>query len=346
MKKITAILCSLILLVLCGCAPAENTESSSEKSAPQSSGSLSSESISESTTESKAELPEASPALLYLLCTQGDEASGYIDAEKSVVVCGCGKEIPFPAEFAGTLGFGEVFPVFFIGEHYYYFAALDPQSGNPALYYVSKGGSAKNALDIHPDNLSASKTQLWLVSEDDGFILQEEDGGYSLYRFTEKGAATSKIHIFETGSATALSEMKFITAKIGFITAYSKASGGRRSAILYRTEDGGESWQETSLSLASYDVDYESSSASAPQFIKNFGILRLYVWSGDRNAAFSRREAFVWNTNPARDDISFSRYSGGSVIVFFSEDYGESWLPLFSELTSSASSEDLRGYVK
>lgn len=343
MKRIAAVLCLLILLMFCGCTPAKSAENAADSSAPQNSECFS----SANNPESKTELPEASPQLLGLLSCQNDDAPGYIGADVNAVIYNdSGKEIPFPDEFKDTLGFGEVFPAFFIGENYYYFAAPEPQSGTPVLYYVSESGSIKNTLDIHPDNLSASKTQLWLVSEDDGFILQEEDGGYSLYRFTEKGAATSKIHIFETGSATALSEMKFITAKIGFITAYSKASGGRRSAILYRTEDGGESWQETNLSLASYDVDYESSSASAPQFIKNFGILRLYVWSGDRNAAFSRREAFVWNTNPARDDISFSRYSGGSVIVFFSEDYGESWLPLFSELTSSASSEDLRGYVK
>ncbi len=332
----------LILLLLCGCAPEKGEESAPEPSAPQSSEIPS----SESAAESKAALPEASPELIYLLCNQGDEANGYIDAEKSVVVCGSGKEIPFPEEFRGTLGFGEIFPAFFISENYYYFAALDPQSGNPILYYVSEGGSAKNPLDIHPDNLSASKTRLWLVSETEGFILQEEDGGDNLYRFTENGAATSKIHTFETGLAEEFSEMKFITAKIGFITAYSKASGGRRSAILYRTEDGGESWQNANISLAGYDVDYESSSASAPQFIKNFGILRLYVWSGDRNAAFSEREAFVWNTNHAKDDISFSRYSGGSVVIFFSEDYGESWLPLFSELVSSAGSEDLNNYTK
>ena len=340
MKKFLAAL--LILFLLCGCAPAKSEGSAPEPSAPQSSEILS----SESAAESKAELPEAPPELIYLLCNQGGEANGYINAEKSVVVCGGGKEIPFPEEFRGTLGFGEIFPAFFIGENYYYFAVLDPQSGNPILYYVSEGGSAKNPLNIHPNNLSASKTQLWLVSESEGFILQEEDGGYSLYRFTEKGAKASKIYTFETGLAEEFSEMKFITAKIGFITAYSKASGGRRSAILYRTEDGGESWQEASLSLDGYAVDYESSNVSAPQFIKNFGILRLYVWSGDRNAAFSEREAFVWNTNPARDDISFSRYSGGRVIVFFSEDYGESWLPLFSELTSSASAEELSEYIK
>ncbi len=155
-----------------------------------------------------------------------------------------------------------------------------------------------------------------------------------------------KIYAFETGSATEFKEMKFINSKIGFITRSYPKPDGTNSSVLYRSDDGGKSWQEASLSLDGYDVDYESSRVSAPQFIKNFGILRLYVWSGDRNAAFSGREAFVWNTNPTRDDISFSRYSGGSVIVFFSEDYGESWLPLFSELTSSASAEDLSGYVK
>lgn len=336
MKKITAVLCSLILLVLCGCAPAENAENSSEKSAPQSSGSLSSESISENISENKAELPESSLYILSLLdCREHQESDPtfIISTDDSTVIYkDTGKKIPFPEEFKGSLGFGELFPAFYIGENYYYFIALDPQSGNPVLYYVSNNSHVKSTLDIHPNNISAFKTKLWLINEDDGFILQYEEDVNNLYYFTEKGTVLDKIYAFETGSATEFKEMKFINSKIGFITRSYPEPDGTNSSVLYRSDDGGKSWREVSLSLEGYNIDYKSRYTFLPTFVENFGIITLSVWDGDSSESFSWKKVFDWSEDSSLPDKSFYRTKSGKHVIFFSEDYGESWLPLFFKL--------------
>ena len=154
----------------------------------------------------------------------------------------------------------------------------------------------------------------------------------NLYYFTEKGTVLDKIYAFETGSATEFKEMKFINSKIGFITRSYPEPDGTNSSVLYRSDDGGKSWREVSLSLEGYNIDYKSRYTFLPTFVENFGIITLSVWDGDSSESFSWKKVFDWSEDSSLPDKSFYRTKSGKHVIFFSEDYGESWLPLFFKL--------------